>query len=678
MNAVFHYSFGTPDESTPLRLYGTTPADDSCLPADVPAPFSKEEISFRLRKRGILLTVPVRDGEQFFGLGLQLKSVAQRGKKKHLRVNSDPTLDLGDSHAPVPFLLSTAGYGLYIDTARDVILSIATHVKDSFADKKNTAGDTCAADNTDDLYAARELTGGAHIAIEIQAVEGVDLWFFGGPTMKEALMRYNLFSGGGVLPPMWGLGNWYRTWTSSTESDVLAQAKSIRADGIPCDVFGLEPGWQTRAYSCSYVWNGEKYPDVPGMIAKMKDDGFRMNLWTHLYVHPESPIYREQLPFAGDYRVWSGLVPDLSVPEARDSFCRYYEKTFLQAGISGFKVDECDGSDYIRFPWSYPEATDFPSGLDGEQTHNMMGRLFQKTLEPAYRAVNRRTFSLVRSSGALAAPMPYVLYSDLYDLPDFIRGVVTSGFSGLLWCPEVRQSGTEEELIRRLQTVVLSPLSMINGWMIPHPVWKQFDEEKNKKGELSADNRLTERVKAIFTLRMTLLPYLYHAYDEYRKTGLPAFRSLAIDYTSDPMTHVIDDQYMIGNDLMYAPILYGKPGREVWFPAGNWYNYFTGEKIAGGRKVSFTVGEDDILLFAKEGTLIPTALPVMHVSPDTVFKLVPKRFGEGTLTCTLTEDDGETFDYLSGKQNEVTLTSFEDGAFTLTRKGGYDGIRYTI
>ena len=166
MNSVYRYSFGTPDELSPLGLYGTTPADASLLPQDIPAPFAKEEITFRVRKRGILLTVPVRDGEQFFGLGLQLKSVAQRGKKKHLRVNSDPTLDLGDSHAPVPFLLSMAGYGLYIDTARDVILSIATHVKDSFADKKDSA----LADNTADLYAERELTGGAHICIEIPSV----------------------------------------------------------------------------------------------------------------------------------------------------------------------------------------------------------------------------------------------------------------------------------------------------------------------------------------------------------------------------------------------------------------------------------------------------------------------------------------------------------------------------
>ena len=85
-----------------------------------------------------------------------------------------------------------------------------------------------------------------------------------------------------------------------------------------------------------------------------------------------------------------------------------------------------------------------------------------------------------------------------------------------------------------------------------------------------------------------------------------------------------------------------------------------------------------LLLFFRPLSVIPTALPVTNVTADTVFTLVPKRFGEGTLTCALTEDDGETFAFLDGKRSDGTLTSFEDGTFTLTRKGGYDGIRYTV
>ncbi|MBQ4574997.1 MAG: DUF5110 domain-containing protein [Clostridia bacterium] len=673
MNSIYKYTFGTPEEHTPFKLTGQRiDGDAGGLPA-CEAPFGAEAITFSVNARGTTLNIPAAPGEQFFGLGLQLKSVAQRGKKKVLRVNSDPTLDLGDSHAPVPFYLSTAGYGVLIDTARYTTFQFASHVKQASAEQRKES-----ADNTDDLYAARALSGTTHVLVDIPAAKGVDVYVFAGPTMADALKRYNMFSGGGVLPPMWGLGIWYRTWVYSTQDAVREQAKSIRADRLPCDVFGLEPGWQTRAYSCSYVWNREKYPDIEQVIEELRAQGYHLNLWEHLYMHPECPIYGEQEPYAGDYKVWGGLVPDLSVPEAAKSFRDYHKTALIEKGISGFKLDECDNSDFIGHPWSYPEASQFPSGMDGEQMHSMMGMLSQQAMMPVYEELNQRTYNCVRSSGAYAAPMPYVLYSDLYSLSDFIRGVVTAGFSGLLWCPEVRQSGDEEDLIRRLQTVVLSPLAMINNWMVPHPAWKQFDTEKNKEGDFSGCEGVVDRVRPVLELRMKLLPYLYNAFNSYRKCGLPPFRSLAVDYTGDANTHTIDDQYMVGDAMMYAPMLPGKTSREVYLPAGKWHNFFTGETYEGATKRTFEAAVADILLFVRDGSLIPTAKPVTHVTPDTVFEMEVRRFGGGRLTCTLTEDDGESFDFLKGEQNIITLTSEEDGRLTLTREGGYDGVRYVF
>ena len=100
MNSIYKYTFGTPEEHTPFKLTGQRiDGDAGGLPA-CEAPFGAEAITFSVNARGTTLNIPAAPGEQFFGLGLQLKSVAQRGKKKVLRVNSDPTLDLGDSHAP--------------------------------------------------------------------------------------------------------------------------------------------------------------------------------------------------------------------------------------------------------------------------------------------------------------------------------------------------------------------------------------------------------------------------------------------------------------------------------------------------------------------------------------------------------------------------------------------------
>ena len=137
-------------------------------------------------------------------------------------------------------------------------------------------------------------------------------------------------------------------------------------------------------------------------------------------------------------------------------------------GVSGFKLDECDNSDFTG-GWSFPEASQFPSGVDGEQMHSLFGLRYQSALWQQFQQRKQPTYSLVRSSGALASPYPFVLYSDLYNHRQFVRALVNSGFSGLLWCPEVRDAKNEEDLLRRLQTVVFSPLAMINGWYIPNP-----------------------------------------------------------------------------------------------------------------------------------------------------------------------------------------------------------------
>ena len=92
------------------------------------------------------------------------------------------------------------------------------------------------------------------------------------------------------------------------------------------------------------------------------------------------------------------------------------------------------------------------------------------TIEDIYIRRNQRTYGLIRNNGALAASLPLALYSDLYDHRDFLRGVSSAGFSGLLWTPEVRDAADTEDLIRRIQSVVLSPLALINAWYIRVPL----------------------------------------------------------------------------------------------------------------------------------------------------------------------------------------------------------------
>ncbi|MGN0492100.1 MAG: TIM-barrel domain-containing protein, partial [Acutalibacteraceae bacterium] len=451
----------------------------------------------------------------------------------------------------------------------------------------------------------------------------------------------------------------------------------IRDEGLPCDVFGLEPGWQSHAYSCSYRWNEQNFPDPDVVVAKLAKKNFRINLWEHIFVNSASDIYEDLVPYSGDYLVWNGLVPDYSLPEAVDIYSAHHKKEFADKGISGFKIDECDNSDFIYTPWSFPEVSEFPSGLDGEQMHCLLGTLYMHANMAPFIESGRRTYGCVRSAGALAASIPYVLYSDLYDHRDYIRGMVNMGYSGLLWTPEVRQCDSAEDLIRRIQSVILSPMAMLNAWMIPNPPWMQFDMNLNKAGVFLDDwKEVTARCRELFRLRMSFLPYLYAVFYQYNHTGRPPFSALPLHFPNDPETYKIDDSYMIGDSLLFAPLFAGESGRRVYLPGDEWYNYFTGEKFAPGWH-ELEASVDEMLLFVRKNSVIPVAEPVDHVDEKTVFSITLKRFGqEGS--CILAEDDFESFDYQKGVQNIWHITWAGSDRPVIEKSEHYSGNKYSI
>ena len=102
----------------------------------------------------------------------------------------------------------------------------------------------------------------------------------------------------------------------------------------------------------------------------------------------------------GEYISWGGYVPDFALPEVRSAFAAYHRRSVMFGLVDGFKLDECDGSDYTG-GWSFPNCARFPSGLDGEQYHSLFGILYMQTMLEALDGTP--TLSEVRSSGALAA-----------------------------------------------------------------------------------------------------------------------------------------------------------------------------------------------------------------------------------------------------------------------------------
>lgn len=550
------FTFGTPEEFVPSKFCD----DFNYVETGVSYPESR--FSCKRTKQGFIVEFPIEDDCQIFGFGLQLKTFAHRGRKLRMDVNADPATGNGESHAPVPFFVTNKGYGMYFDTARYA----------EFYCGKQRNGDSLtlaeggAAGDINSLYAARTETS-AIMSVRIPCADGIDIYVIEGGSITDIVSQYNMLSGGGPVVPEWGFGMLYRAYYKWDSEKVKSVADYLRSSDIPCDIIGLEPGWQTRAYSCSFKWS-DRYPDPDGFIAYLRERGFHINLWQHAFTHPEARFHKEIAPYSGDWLVWGGLVPDFATPEGRKIFADYTRSYLVERGIDGFKLDECDSSDNTG-GWSFPLISEFPSGLDGEQYHSLFGTLYIKTIMDALG--DNITLSQVRNIGALAASYPFVLYSDLYDHRDFIRGVVNSGFSGIMWAPEFRSAHSKEECVRRMQTIVFSVQCLVNAWNYDGIPWVVHECEAE--------------VRELLKLRETLKPRLMRAFKEYHETGRPPVRALVMDYTDDKETYAIDNEWLFCDDLLVAPIAAGTGDtREVYLPVvSDWVDFFTGEPVKSGR-----------------------------------------------------------------------------------------------
>ena len=572
-----------------------------------------------------------------YGFGLQLMSFQQRGKKRINRVNADPKGDSGDSHAPVPFYVTTRGYGILVDTLRHAQFYCGeAHPRPT---EPLSARDVVV--NTPQETGDRNRAASSRVLVEVPRAAGVDVYLIAGPTMLEAVQRYNLFSGGGVVPPEWGLGFWYRPEMHGDHRAVLSLAREFRERKIPCDVLGLEPGWQTHAYSCSFAWDSGRFPDPKLFLEEAAKLGYKVNLWEHAFTHPSSPIFKALVPHSGDYAVWEGLVPDFAGEPARRIFGAHHGTQLIDAGVSGFKLDECDNSDFTG-GWSFPDLSRFPSGVDGEQMHATFGLRYQDAIWQQFRQRRQQTYGLVRSSGALSAPYPFVLYSDLYDHRQFIRGLVNSGFCGLLWCPEVRDAVSEEDLIRRLQSVVFSPLAMVNAWYIKNPPWKQLNAKLNNEGRVTEGwQALEARCGEIIGWRMQLVPYLLAAFERYAQDGTPPFRALVLDHPQERSLAAIDDAYMMGDRMLVAPLFAGEEGRKLTLPPGEWHDFWTGQVVDSSGEIHIPASVEKIPVYVKAGSVIPLAAVGASTADQEARELTVQVYGDGHLSWRMRPEGGD-------------------------------------
>jgi Alpha-glucosidases, family 31 of glycosyl hydrolases len=631
---------------TLLDIAGVNPRQDALNNmGDIEFPF-KRNVEAEALTGCVVLRFPLEDAEKIYGLGLQFKNINLRNKVFHLKADHYGGEDNGRTHAPCPFYVSSKGYGVFINTLGFVTVYVGTtNRKDS--PKSPEAKDR----NNDKTWTAYPEAEYIEVVVE---KEGVDVLVFGGPSIKDAVCRYNLYCGGGCLPPKWGLGIWKRVPSLYSDSQVLEVVKEYGNRDFPLDVIGLEPGWHSKSYPCTYEWDSERFPEPEKFCKKLGDKGIKVNLWENPYVSPDTSIYPQLFPLSGTHNVWCGIVPDYTLPEASDILKEQHRTSHVDKGVSGYKIDECDGYDR----WLWPDHAEFPSGHTGGEMRQSYGLQLQKLTTEIFREKGIRTYGLVRASNSGGAPFPYVIYNDRYDFSEYITALSTSSFCGVLWTPEVRNAKTAEELVRRCQAVCFSPMAMINSWASQTELWS-FPEAE-------------DAVRYIMKLRKRLIPYLYTAFANYHFKGIPPFRAFAMDFNdfgteSENIGGVLDDtenpyavaaskditdQFMVGDFLMVAPIYPGKEEREVVLPSGEWYDFYSGESVGSRGIIMAAPGLNKIPLYVKDGGMIP----MLAESGDSGLIEV-YCYGHKSGKFELYEDDGITYAYEQGEYNQILLTS---------------------
>jgi alpha-D-xyloside xylohydrolase len=627
-------------------------------------PLDQSEIEGRVASGRTALRFPLALDEEIYGLGVDFKAMRRTGST--FLLHSDHwSGQTGRTHAPVPLYVSTNGYGVLINSARYLKLNVGVSVRLAAKEKPPIIDRT---------------TGGARWSsmprsdsVEVLVpAGGVEVLVFGGPTPMDAVRRYNLFCGGGALPPKWGLGFLTRTPTAYRAEDVLNEVAAFRHHGIPLDMIGLEPGWQDQAYPCSFEWDKTRFPDPSGFLGQLEKLHVRANLWFNPYISPAAPLYGKLLPFAGSHLVWNGIVPDYTIAAARKVFSDHLKQKIVDlnpVALGGFKIDEVDGGD--GYLWA--DVATFPSGHDAEQLRQTYGVLLQKLILDLYRQENRRTFGQVRGSNAGASSFPFVIYNDNYDFAEYITAVGNSAFVGVLWSPEVR-SGGSEDMVRRMQAVCFSPLALFNGWATEMKLWSHPEA--------------VGPIREAIMLRMRLLPYWYTTFAQYHFEGTPVIRPFPLMVGAgagsrpeagqlDPTNHPdaisgvveLKDQYMVGDALLVAPIAPGAKTRKVVLPAGKWFDFYSGQLVGENQTVEVAPPLSQTPVFVRDGGLVPM-IGERQWAPgrDEILPLEVRHYGLAPGSLVLYDDDGETFDYENGVCSWTQLRAVRD------ERGAWKGV----
>ncbi len=499
----------------------------------------------------------------------------------------------------------------------------------------------------------------------------LDLFMFAGPTAKDVVAQYTALTGRAPIPPKWALGYHQSRYSYETDAEVRELVRAFQEKNIPLDAVYLDIHYM-NGYRV-FTFDRERFPDPAGLIADLRAQGIRVIpiVDPGVKADPEYGVFREGAAggmfcgFADGSLFYGQVWPEKSAfPDFTDASVREWwgdlHAFYAEQGIEGIWNDMNEPS---VFNESKTMDLDVLHKNDGHpathrELHNQYGFFMSKaTYEGMARQLDgRRPFVLTRAGYSGIQRYAAVWTGDNRSFWEHLEMSVPMclnlGLSGVPLCG-ADVGGFAHDSNGEL----LARWTQLGAFM---PYFRNHSEMKSIRQEPWVFGGEVEwAARKYIQLRYRWLPYLYTLFAEASRSGVPVMRPLFMEFPEDAKCYGISDQYMLGSQVLVAPVVRPKAEKRlVYLPEGDWYNYWTDERVVGGQHVIVDAPLDTLPVFVRAGTVLPLATPRMNTEqPVEALELHVYWSGEGSAEGVLYEDDGVTFAYGEGAWHEEKLSA---------------------
>ncbi|MEL6893297.1 MAG: TIM-barrel domain-containing protein, partial [Actinomycetota bacterium] len=540
----------------------------------------------------IVLELELEAHEEVLGFGEQFSRLVKNGQQLTLSTEDALGTGTGLAYKPAPVWHSTAGYLGFVNTGAGVEVDVG-HERPSV------------------------------MSLDVDD-EALDLYITVSPSPTQRLADYTELTGRGRRPPLWAFGYWMGRCRYHRADEVLDVADEMRSRRIPLDVLHLDPDWLVvDRLNTDFIWNTERFGDAADFVDALRERGVRLSVWEVPYLDPESPRHAEAAEAGHLLQTTSGEIAQLRgtpTPDGRDRslvdvtdpaarrWWQHLHTELLDAGVAVFKTDFGEGCPIDAAP------------RDGTPSHHLHNLYPLKYNAAVYEAIAEHSghAPLVwgRSGWAGSHRYPGQWGGDAESTVAGLQATLRGGLSHALSTPGFWSHDiggffgpdlTPGLYVRWTQFGALSPLMRAHG-LRPREPWEFGDEA-------------LDICRRWIRLRYSLLPYLWQVAGEVERCGLPMLRPLALEFPDDPFAAGIDDQFMLGRNLLVAPILDDRMRtvrRRIHLPPGRWHRLDTGptDALSGSGDNSSEVADgpgvvwvdvpiDDMPVFVRDDATIP-------------------------------------------------------------------------